>query len=247
MIPSLTPSELPTAMVRAVYEQSRSGRLEAWSSDPSVAEAGAVLAEAGLGHVSSVGDRHCLTTIGLHPAFTVARSGGRRQPWRCYVELLLPAPRGPLLLACLDGAQLTARAHLQDLPWDTWTVTVYDDSATDAEHDPVHLADFEIAALSVRSISGATSVYAGFLTSARAWPNDVDPFSLEDFGACSAISCPAPHPFGPYLAPERDDLCAVVGQPVLVSVSPQSATDDRGRLLPLDEDEGPTQGAGEHC
>jgi hypothetical protein len=174
-----------------------------------------------------------------HPLFTKAKGRGSALIEIHIVPLdsaRFPTREG-ILLARLDGADIDLRTT--EGHWSVASIDVPHLDATDFEHDTAHLARIEVAGLTLLSLYGGETRYAGTLVEARLYPQDVDPLTVGDADTepeqCDGTSpmwnnetniwdtrkTHDPHPLMAYLPPARDELDALCPSVVTITVRPR--------------------------
>lgn len=185
------------------------------------------------------------STLHLEPKsrdFTAAvRTDAANHPHLTYIEVEVlhsATDDHGTTLACLYGAEISNKTR-QGAPWPQWNARVHHATARDRDHSPSILADLTIDHPVLSSIDGIQTVLIGTLADIRAWQSGTDITLLDanrhtpidepvmcTYGAACAAT---PHPYGPYLPPERDDLDAHVGRPVRITITPISLVDAHGQ------------------
>jgi len=164
-----------------------------------------------------------LRTTRVHPLYTVARGQGMYFAQVSLVsadQVHRPSARTGLLLATFVGADFTLRNT--DGAWAVWCLEVLHATATDVEHDDSKVARMIVANPVIMAAGDGMVEYAGTLTEARLYPQGTDPLTVADAdtapGMCDGED--EPHPFAPYLPPERDDLAALLPSLVTIETYP---------------------------
>ncbi len=184
----------------------------------------------------------------LHPAFSIADDGDPTRTGGWYVEVFaLSDPdleSHSSLLACLDGADLERR-DASHLDFGTnWRLSVTHYTATDFEHDPMYLARLTLTGLTPRTVFPEHQEHLARLgPDPLIWGLGVDPFATDkddyhpvDGDAPTCTRCAVAHPYGPYVAFERDDWTALIHAPLIVRLIPRHLTDPTGRLVSTAEE-----------
>lgn len=138
------------------------------------------------------------------------------------------------VVAALYGATIGNRTS-QSAPWPQWNARVHHATARDSDHSACVLADVVIDHPVLDSVDGTQTVLIGTLTDLRIWPTGTDitliesnrKTPLDEPDMCTG--CATPHPYGPYIAPERDDLDRYLNQPVRVTITPIALVDANGQ------------------
>jgi len=164
-----------------------------------------------------------LRTTGVHPLYTVARGHGMYFAQVSVIsadQVHRPSAHSGLLLATFVGADFNLRNT--DGAWAVWCLEVLHATATDVEHDDAKVARMIVANPVIMATVDGMVEYAGTLTDARLYPPGTDPLTVADVdttpGVCDEED--EPHPFAPYLPPQRGDVAALVPSLVTVETYP---------------------------
>jgi hypothetical protein len=241
MIPSKTPDDL-SPEARAVFGRAvRSSR--AYEVHEMEMPFAREVADAHLGSLYISDRAATLTPVRLSNFFTVADSGSVNTAG-LYIEVEflphgMPDEPGALLAVLLDAEFY--RFDNGRLPWPQWRIGVRHATATDTDHAHVYLADLKIDNPVTTRVLGGETVFIGLLNSALLYPLGHDVTKVDEYDEpidptdlCTAYeSCKArPHVYGAkYIPPHRDDLDAVVGMPVRITVQARTAVDEHGVRL----------------
>lgn len=184
-----------------------------------------------------------LTVAARAKGFSVARrdtaTDGNYAQTLLYVEVELlknAHDQSGLLLACQYGARVATRG-VTGSPWPVWNTEVRHATAKDSDHSGSILSTLTIDHPVLDSVDGFSTTMVGILSDLRMWPTDTDvtlldmhdgdPIDEPEF--CTFGSCEAnPHPWGPYLPAERDDLNAYKGRPVRITTTPLALVSENG-------------------
>jgi hypothetical protein len=184
-------------------------------------------------------------TLRLDPKakhFTAAvRTGAAEHPHLTYIEvevLRTPNDRTGTTFAALYGAEISNRTG-QGSPWPQWHARVHHATARDSDHSASILADLTIDHPVLDTINGVETVLIGTLTDIRMWPTGTDitlidsnrktPLDEPDMCTYGDACAAKPHPYGPFMPPERDDLDRYLGRPVRVTITPVTLVDPTGQ------------------
>lgn len=204
-----------------------------------------VLADNGYGRAYFTDNGGSFTAIPYLTAFTVARRDITPDhidyAHFAYIEVeVLRSPRDQngSLLAALWGATFRNNSG-QSTPWPTFTAQVNHATARDADHSPSILAALDVDHPVIESVSGTATVLVGTLSAAKMWPTGADitridardgrtPLDTPDMCTWGAACVKDPHPYGPFLPEDRDDLDAYLGRTVRLTITPLSLVQDNG-------------------
>jgi hypothetical protein len=145
------------------------------------------------------------------------------------------------LLACLLGAEFH-RTDNGRMPWPQWRLSVRHDTATDVDHAHVYVADLRIDNPQVTRVIGGETTYVGILNQALLYPLGFDVTSVNEYGdpttpddaLCTySEQCKKrPHFYGArFVPPEREDITALAGTPVRITVQARNTVDEHGLRL----------------
>ena len=244
MIPSKQTTELSDAARRFI----RNSRDAGYSNQVSDADLPVAreIAEAHLGRLYYSNYGHSLTLVPRAKHFAVADGVSdftMQHGLYAEVAILSAHARDGFLLAALKGARFDRVDRNRDLPWAQWRLVVRHPTAVDCDHSASTLADIAIDNPQPTRLDAQGSVLVGTLTGIRIYPTGTDITLMDDQSPerllaepkmCTYGSCAdKPHPFGPYLPPEREEFDAYLGQPVQITLRPLNSVDDHG--LPLGE------------
>lgn len=231
--PVIMPSELSDHAL-AIYEKAlRKQRTlqQGEIATPEDVAAAKEIAAAGLGSYRffEYNGSHALWVTELASDFFTAGEPSEAEGLRVEVFVSPPSRRylrdDGLMLACMDGAEIYRMDARGDAPWRPWRVVCRHATATDFEHDGVILGEIEVDDLTPELL-GPVSSYFARIVSVRGWPFGSDPFAYEgDRDYAPGSSCDgecglAPHPFGPYVPPERQELEKYAGWTARIVATP---------------------------
>lgn len=246
MIPNIPLTDLSIA-AEAMYRQGLKDfhkQVKIPSGNTDALAVAAEVAEAGHGSLY-VTERYdsTLTVAARAKGFSVVRrdtsTDGDYTNGLLYVEVELlrdTTDRSGLLLACLYGATMSDRTNGR-APWPTWDAEVRHATAKDSDHTSSILATIHLDNPVLDSIDGFSTTMIGRLAEARMWPTGTDATlidmhdgdALDEPAMCTYGPCEAnPHPWGPYLPAERDDLKGYKGRPVRITTTPLALVNENG-------------------
>lgn len=200
------------------------------------------LAEFGYGRAYLSDNGGTFTATPYLKAFTVARRAvaDKNKAAYSYIEvevLRRSTDTNGVLLAALFGATFDNKTA-STAPWPTFTAQVRHDQARDSDHSLSILATLDIDHPVVESVTGHATTLVGTLTDARMWPTGTNitliesnrgtPLDKPDMCTYGAACAKNPHPYGPYLPDERDDLDDLTGRIVRLTITPLSLVQDNG-------------------
>jgi hypothetical protein len=164
-------------------------------------------------------------------------------------EKLGARDRNGVIIAFLHGAELDRRDG--DTPFPEWRLRVKHVTATDFEHDAVHLANFQLLQVVIDQFShfGGLTVM-GILGEAEMYGRGNDPIENKtpddenDSNWCDGWpnenGSHTPHPFAPYTVKDDEHkarLAKFKGRLVRIEMTPRGLVDANGQLLRKREDE----------
>jgi len=219
------PSELSddarTLFARSVSE-GHTLQMKPWYT-PDLQPAIDEIVEAGLGsydmsHFSDE-DHHYLWTKRVSKRYTNAV--GRDDGFTVEIRLVQPSSSrwddGPIVVE-FDGAHIDKSSSRRPIGDGTsWRVICRHNTGTDFEHDSMILGDVWLHSVTLHDIyPDGRVVLLGTVFEANLYDYGVDPFKISNgdytpredgkLEMCRDKRCEAPHPIGPYIAPEVDYL-----------------------------------------